>query len=100
MALQQQIDQVEDVNRPKEISSLPKAQPIAGPSPAEVFGEAVRLMMASPAHKHLFLTDMEWLALPPIMLRQCTLLRQHGNPFAFVSWAFLGAEAEARLSAG
>ena len=83
------------------------AQPLAAPTPmrqpsgpAEVLGDVVWLMTQSPAHKHLFIADMEWLVLPPLMLRQCSLLRQGGRPFAFISWATVSEEVEARISKG
>ncbi|MBF0354606.1 MAG: toxin-activating lysine-acyltransferase [Alphaproteobacteria bacterium] len=80
---------------------LPKAQPRPQPNgPAEVLGDVVWLMTHSPTHKHLFIADMEWLVLPPLMLRQCSLLRQGGRPFAFISWATVSEEVEARISMG
>jgi len=54
-------------------------------------------MMQSPAHKHLFLTDLEWLLLPPITLNQFRIWRNKGMPAAFASWAFLDERAEARI---
>jgi cytolysin-activating lysine-acyltransferase len=53
--------------------------------------------MQSPAHKHLFLTDLEWLLLPPITLNQFRIWRNKGMPAAFASWAFLDERAEARI---
>jgi cytolysin-activating lysine-acyltransferase len=57
-------------------------------------------MMESPTHQHLFLADMKWLVLPPVMLRQFRLFRQNGHPFAYASWAMLTEEAEARVKTG
>lgn len=68
--------------------------------PAEALGQVVGLMMASPNHKHLFVTDLEWLVAPPILLRQFRIFRRDNAPVGFVSWAFLSAEAEERLAAG
>jgi cytolysin-activating lysine-acyltransferase len=75
----------------------PARQP-SGPS--EVLGDAVWLMTQSPNHKHLFITDLEWLVLPPIMLRQFRLVRGQDKPQAFITWAMLNEEAEQRLVAG
>jgi cytolysin-activating lysine-acyltransferase len=60
-------------------------------------GHAVWLMSRSPMHKHLFLTDIEWLVTPPILLSQFRLWNAGGNPLGFASWAYLGEEAEERI---
>jgi cytolysin-activating lysine-acyltransferase len=57
-------------------------------------------MMNSPAHKHLFITDLEWLVTPPLALRQFRIWRRNDTPFAFASWAFLNEDAEKRLFTG
>jgi len=68
--------------------------------PAEAVGHAVGLMMASPLHRHVFLSDLEWLLLPPIMMGQFRIFRKDGLPAAFASWAFVNEEVEARLEGG
>lgn len=57
-------------------------------------------MLHSPAHKHLFLTDLEWLVIPPLLLRQFRVFRRGGKPFAYASWAFVSREVEERLKSG
>jgi len=57
-------------------------------------------MMQSPAHKHMFVTDMEWLAIPAVISKQFRLYRTEKPPWAFVSWAFLDVEAENRFKRG
>jgi cytolysin-activating lysine-acyltransferase len=57
-------------------------------------------MMQSPAHKHLFMADLEWLVLPPVLLRKFRIFRCRGVPIGFASWAYLSEEAEARFKAG
>jgi len=69
-------------------------------NPASIFGEVAWLMMQSPAHKHLFLTDLEWLILPAIQLKQMRVIRNDDNIVGFVSWAFLSKEVEKRLISG
>ena len=77
----------------------------AGPTqPANVsvsidaaFGQAVWLMMNTPAYRHMFLTDLEWMVLPPIMLGQFRVFFADGRAVAFAAWANLSEEAEARL---
>jgi cytolysin-activating lysine-acyltransferase len=60
-------------------------------------GHAVWLMSRSPMHKHLMITDIEWLVTPPIMLSQFRLWQKDGNPIGYASWALLGEEAEERI---
>ena len=57
-------------------------------------------MMSSSGHRHLFVTDFEWLLVPPILAKQFRLYRRDGVPIGFVSWARLTEEAEARLING
>lgn len=65
-----------------------------------VLGEISWLLLNSPQHKHLFLTDLEWLVIPAVELRQFHLFRTDNLPFAFASWAHLTKDAEERLIAG
>jgi cytolysin-activating lysine-acyltransferase len=60
-------------------------------------GHAMFLMARSPIHRHLMITDLEWLVLPPIMLGQFRLWQDNGKPLGFTSWAYLGEEAEDRI---
>ncbi|AQS64782.1 toxin-activating lysine-acyltransferase [Agrobacterium tumefaciens] len=69
----------------------------AGQARINAIGHAVWLMSRSPLHKHLMITDIEWLVTPPIMLGQFHLWERAGNPFGFASWALLGEEAEDRI---
>lgn len=62
-----------------------------------LFGNIMWLMMQSAAHKHLFLTDMEWLVMPTLQLNQFRLWQQNGMPVAYASWAFLDEAAEGRM---
>ena len=63
-------------------------------------GHAVWLMTQSPVHKHLFISDLEWLLMPPIASGQFRLWRKDNMPLAFASWAFLSEETEQRMIAG
>ena len=65
-----------------------------------IVGAIAGLMMESPVHQHLFLSDMKWLVVPPVRLRQFRLFRRDGMPIAYASWAFLTEEAEARMKKG
>ncbi|MCR4377236.1 MAG: toxin-activating lysine-acyltransferase [Rhodospirillales bacterium] len=70
------------------------------PSPAEILGHVGWLMMRSSAHRHVFVSDFEWLVVPPITLKQFRIYMKEQTPFAFATWARLTEEAEARLTAG
>lgn len=69
-----------------------------GDTMGAALGEAVALLMASPKHRVLFLSDLEWVLLPALMLRQFRLFRREGRPVGLALWGYLDAEAEARLS--
>ena len=66
----------------------------------ESLGNVAWLMMQSPAHKHLFLTDLEWLVIPAMLHRQFRIYRKKGVPIAYASWASLTEEAEQRFLSG
>jgi cytolysin-activating lysine-acyltransferase len=67
------------------------------PQPDAVFGQVVWLMMNMPQYRHVFLTDLEWMVLPPIKLNQYRLFRVGNHVVAFAAWAYLSEAAEARL---
>lgn len=73
-------------------------QPRAAVVPSDaVFGQVVWLLMNIPVYRHLFLTDLEWMVLPPIMLTQYRLFKDGNRVVAFAAWAYLSEAAEARL---
>jgi hypothetical protein len=61
------------------------------------FGQAVWLMMNTPAYRYMFLSDLERMVLPPIMLGQLQVSVLDGRAVAFAAWASLSEAAEARL---
>lgn len=77
----------------------PGEAPAPVPHPLEILGRVVALAMASPSHRHLFLADLEWLAVPAIMVGQFRLFHRDGAPVAFACWAAVSEEVEARLAA-
>ncbi|MBL6665278.1 MAG: toxin-activating lysine-acyltransferase [Rickettsiales bacterium] len=59
------------------------------------------LASKSNAHKYLFLSDLEWLIIPPLTKKQFVVFRSKKNePIAFVSWANVSEEVETRLLSG
>ncbi len=74
------------------------AQAASQPSPvAGILGEAVWLLGRSNAHKHLFISELDWLLLPSLQLRQFRIWRHNGQPVGFASWAYLAQEAADRF---
>jgi cytolysin-activating lysine-acyltransferase len=61
-------------------------------------GHAIWLMSRSPLHRHLMVTDIEWLLMPPIMLNQFHMWQDQGRPHGFASWAYFGEEQEERIA--
>ncbi|HSV30268.1 MAG TPA: toxin-activating lysine-acyltransferase [Candidatus Omnitrophota bacterium] len=71
-----------------------------GPGFGEVLGDICWLMAQSAHHKHIFLADLEWLVIPALTARQFRVLKAGTKPMAYVSWAHLSEDAEARLLSG
>jgi cytolysin-activating lysine-acyltransferase len=67
---------------------------------SEVLGEITWLMSQSPLHKQLFISDLEWLVMTPMMLQQFRLFYDQTKPVGVVFWASVSEEVEARLAAG
>lgn len=69
------------------------------------FAQAVLLFMYSPRHKHLSLSDLEWVVLPALAAGQLRIGHTKAKksdvsvPAALVSWASVSAEVDKRLSA-
>ena len=85
----------------------PAGGPAAGPATAgadktvaAVLGEIVWLMSQSAEFKQYLVADLEWLAMPPILLRQFRLFYHEGRPVAAVLYGRVSEEVERRLDAG
>jgi cytolysin-activating lysine-acyltransferase len=74
--------------------------PAPHPTVASVLGELVWLLAQSPGHKHLFIADLEWFVMPPILLNQFRVFHAEGKPIGFAVWAACSAPVEARLAGG
>lgn len=79
------------------------ADPADAPStltPIATLGAATSIMLASPLHRHVFLTELDWLVVPAITSGQIRVFH-HGNvPVAFATWAFLNEDVAERFKAG
>jgi cytolysin-activating lysine-acyltransferase len=60
-------------------------------------GHAVWLMMNMPMYRHVFLSDLEWMVLPAILLNQFRLFNADNKVVAFAAWAYLSEEVEKHL---
>jgi len=69
-------------------------------TPIATLGAATSIMLASPLHRHVFLTELDWLVVPAITAGQIRVFH-HGNvPVAFATWAFLNEDVAERFKAG
>lgn len=60
-------------------------------------GEVAWLMTRLETHKHLFMTDLEWLIIPPLSLGQARIWREKGLPVAYASWAYVDDRVAERM---
>ena len=88
-----------DAPEPVAAQPSPAAQtliPFAA-SGGTALGQAIWLMLRMPMYRHVFLADLEWMVLPPVLLNQFQLFHAGRRAVAFAAWAYLSPEAEARL---
>ena len=67
---------------------------------SQVLGEITWLLSQSPTHKQLFIGDLEWFAMPAILLEQFRIWNGPSSPAAVAFWAFVSEETEQRLVSG
>ncbi|MGE0830347.1 MAG: toxin-activating lysine-acyltransferase [Hyphomonadaceae bacterium] len=74
---------------------------------AHALGEVTWLLTQSPIHKQMFLADLEWFAMPPLLLEQFRVFYGPAQvpggppmPAAVAFWAMVTEETETRLAAG
>lgn len=60
---------------------------------SDVFGQIVWLMSQSPAHKNFFISDLEWMVMPPMLLRQFRIFPGKNQPLGVALWASLSPES-------
>lgn len=76
--------------------SSPQAAP-AKKTVAQVLGEIVWLLTQSPAHKQLFIADLEWFCMPALLLEQFRIYNGADRPAAVAIWARVSEATDARL---
>jgi cytolysin-activating lysine-acyltransferase len=67
---------------------------------ATILGEIVWLMSQSPTHKQMFISDLEWLVMPPVLLQQYRLFYGPDRPIGALFWGFVDDACEDRLKSG
>lgn len=67
---------------------------------SQLFGELVWLFTQSARHKNFFLSDLEWLVMTPLLLRQVRVFYAPDRPIGVALWAFVNDEVEQRLMSG
>lgn len=68
---------------------------------SQMLGEVTWLLTQSPPHKQLFIGDLEWFAMPAILLEQFRIFYSAPDrPAGLALWARVSAETEKRLQAG
>lgn len=68
---------------------------------SHVLGEITWLIGQSPLHKNVFVSDLEWMVMPAILLEQFRIYPgPNGQPAGLVLWAYISDETEARLING
>lgn len=57
-------------------------------------------MSQSPVHKQMFVMDLEWFVMTPILLKQFRLFYDKDKPIGCVLWAYANADVAGRLAQG
>lgn len=83
---------------PTPAAATPQAP--GGKTVAQALGEIVWLMTQSPVHKQLFIGDLEWFAMPALLLEQFRIWNGPNAPAAVALWAFVSDDTDRRLEAG
>jgi len=65
-----------------------------------IMGPALWLYARDPMKKFMFMADIDWAILPPVILDQCRLYTKEGIPFAFFTWALVSDVVDQRLRSG
>lgn len=64
---------------------------------AGVLGQMTWLLTQSSNHKHMFISDIEWLIMPPLAFKQFRIFYHGELPVAMALWAYVSDDVEARL---
>jgi cytolysin-activating lysine-acyltransferase len=67
---------------------------------AQVLGEIVWIMVQSPRHKALALSDLEWMVMPAILLKQFRIFYRAERPVGVALWAQVDDAVAKRVDGG
>lgn len=67
---------------------------------ADVLGQITWLMSQSPKHRGYFISDLEWLVMPAILLKQFRIFHRNEVPAACAIWAQVNEDVAARIRDG
>ncbi|GAB5457605.1 MAG: hypothetical protein Hens3KO_06350 [Henriciella sp.] len=87
----------------KQTPGASKVQPQAAApkkTVSQVLGEITWLLTQSPIHKQLFIGDLEWFAMPPLLLEQFRVFHGKEHPAGVALWARVSEETDQRLRHG
>lgn len=71
-----------------------------GKTVSQMLGEITWLLSQSPIHRQLFIGDLEWFLMPPLLLEQYRIFYGHDRPVAVAIYAKVSEEVSRRLEAG
>ena len=67
---------------------------------SQVLGEVTWLLTQSPVHKQLFIGDLEWFIMPPLLLEQFRIFNGPQHPVGVALWARVSEDTDKRLREG
>lgn len=70
------------------------------PTVSDIFGQVTWLMTQSKGHRTFFISDLEWMAMPPLLLRQFRIFPGKDQPLGVALWARLSDEVAERMASG
>ena len=65
-----------------------------------LFGEVVWLLTQSSRHQSFLLSDLEWMVMAPLMLKQFRIFYAPDRPIGVAFWAYVNEVVEERLITG
>jgi cytolysin-activating lysine-acyltransferase len=83
--------------RSAELHAQPKP---SAKTVAQVLGEIIWLMTQSPRHKAIPLSDLEWMVMPAVLLRQFRIFYKGEQPVGVALWALADELVAKRIDAG
>ena len=80
--------------------TFPKAGPGNNKTISHMLGEITWLLSQSKVHKNLFISDLEWMVMPAILLEQFRIFYGPDSPAAVAIFARVSEETDERLRTG